>query len=191
MNKRLLSNILKITLLSIIIFFTLFASGNYIEMYPFILLGILPISSYVMNKFVKKDKKKFSIYNIITLVISIINIFFIGWLLAIYVDSFLLTEMLERTSGFNLFFSIVIIICLIIDIALNIKTYRNSVIIPVCIFIYLILLRYISYFCLDMYVYESSSYYINTNIFIITILLGLTLINGNIELKRMKLKKEA
>lgn len=127
----------------------------------------------------------------ITLLVSIINILFIGWLLAIYVDSFLLTEMLERTSGFNVFFSIVIIICLIIDIALNIKTYRNSVIIPVCIFIYLILLRYISNFCLDIQVYESSSYYINTNIFIITILLGLTLINGNIELKRIKLKKEA
>lgn len=186
MNRNIIMNIIKSVMLIIVIIIIL--SHHYDYLFPFSFLGLIPIAAYVMNKFTKKNKRKFNLYNFITLFLTIISVIFISYLLSFFIAWFSHNLLIESAGGYSMFLSLLMIVLLLIDIIMNIKTYKNNLIIPVCLFIYIIRIRN----SVDYYIASfDHEYYISINFIIFMVILFLTLINGNIELKRMKLKKEA
>ena len=192
MNKIIVANIIKIV--SLIITLLVITIPVIDKMFPFSFLAILPITAYIMNKYVKKDKKKIHKYNLLSLFTIIISIMFLSYLLIINIDVLLYGYILETGGLYSLFFSIILVVCLISDIIHNIKQYNNHLIIPVCLLISFIGYRTSTTLNLNgkLFLPEFGiEYYFNHNHIIITTLLFLTLVKGIIELKRLKNKQKS
>lgn len=185
-NKNIIINIVNIILLITSLLCFIVASGYFMDVFPFAYLALLPIAAYVMNKYKKRNSKSFSIYNLITLLLIISSIFFIGYIIYIISGLMFTSDFYEGSIGFFIFFDIILLPVISIDCLINIKSYKNNIIIPVTLFVILICLRSITYFCLfDM---EMKSSYFYNSTYIISIVIGLTMISNLIELNRLKMK---
>lgn len=191
MVKNIVLNIIKVTLM---IFTILLLYLNFKDQYGckgqyglLIITTLGPIISYFMTKYKKEIKKGRFIYNVLRKIILFFTIVWllvtgIAWLSNIFTLSF---QWIAPTWA--AYYMTIIFLIMIIEALINITTYKNNIIIPLCLISLLILFRKINNIYLT---FDYDEYYIYFNSLV---LLGMTLItwiNGYIEMNRLKLKKD-
>lgn len=181
MNKDFILNIIKIFLLLSTILCWYLIRGE--DLGIVILTILLPIITFYMNRYKKRINKGKFIFNVIR---KIITFFTLMWILLII--SILLKDIFKHSFIYLLptwvsYFSITIYIIMIIDIFKDVTTYKNNIVIPLCLISLLVLIRQYNRIYL---IYDYDNYYLYINSIILFIITLLTWINGYIELIRNK-----
>ena len=185
MNKNIILNIIKTILMitTTVCWYIIYKEGNG----TIILTILLPIIAFFMTRYKNKVKNYKFIYNVAR---KIIVFFAIAWLLItgyVWVKDIFTLELQYTIAPWLSYYIILLLSIMIVESLINIKEYKNNIIIPLCLISLLILIRQLNGIYL---MYDSSDYYIYNNSIILFILTFITWINGYIELNRLKLKKE-
>lgn len=185
MNKMVANNIIKVILLiNVLICLNIIF---YSELLPEIFTILLPISAIYMNRYKKNVTKYKFLYHVIRKIVTFFSIVWISILLFIIFSSVYKPSFIMDTYLQSKYFTIMFVVLICIDILININKYKNNLIYPFSLLVFLINARlYTNYF-----ISGWGAEYTEANMFIFLVLSLLIWINGLIELKRIEIKKES